>query len=178
MQTIKDCLLFISSYRFYALYSEKCDCSRLSIQYPSMRYYCFRTLFRAIASQVDTILKSALKSVSYGSNVPLNVIIFPSLQLPFFQTHFFETVVLRYYWSDTFNTPRTSCRLLRQVCRFDTPRSRTHYGDCMRRSYVPQEFNSLPDSSFALGLKGAPKFVLRTKRCQPMNLVCILLCAL
>lgn len=116
-------------------------------------------------NKVDSILKSILKSISFGYNVPEETSLFVSLQLPSFQALFMETVVLRHYWSDVYKTNKSPVRLLRQTPRFIVPYRRTRYGESVRDCYVPQIFNSLPDTCFDLSSRTSLKKALRAIRC-------------
>lgn len=96
--------------------------------------------------KVDALLKSMLKSVSYGSTLPEGINLFHYLQLPNFETLFKETVILKYYWDDSFKTVCVPSYSLRQSNRFLVPDARTRYGRCVREFYVPRTFNELPVS--------------------------------
>lgn len=114
-------------------------------------------------SKIDAILKSILKSVAYGCSFPPETTLFNFLKLPSFHTLFIETVVLRYYWSDSFRTIRT-CRPLRQVSRFQVPHCRTHFGENVRQCYIPRVFNNLSESCFNLNTKQSLKKALKEIR--------------
>lgn len=62
----------------------------------------------------------------------------------FFYPLLVHTVVLKYFWSDTFKIPRVLCRPLRRVERFEVPFVETKYGKRVRNVYVPFIFNNLP----------------------------------
>lgn len=103
--------------------------------------------------KIDAILKAILKSVAYNSPFSNNEDLFKAMRLPTFSSLFFQTVILRYYWDDTFLIERPNLRSLRMIEHFSTPRIYTNYGKGLRSFYVPDTFNKLPEELFDFNSK-------------------------
>lgn len=112
-------------------------------------------------NKIDTILRGILKSVTYGSTLEEGSDIFKVSGHLNFCSLFKQTVVLNYYWRDSFKISRRTDRSLRSPARFFTPRVYTNYGKNVRSYYVPHIFNDLPDSVFECSSKGHLKRCLQ-----------------
>lgn len=75
---------------------------------------------------------------------------------------FKETVVLRHFWNDNFKTLHKPARLLRVSPRFNVERCATRYGKRLRRSYVSEVFNALPEDIYSITGKAMLKKWLRS----------------
>uniref|UniRef100_A0A131YQI8 Tick transposon n=1 Tax=Rhipicephalus appendiculatus TaxID=34631 RepID=A0A131YQI8_RHIAP len=85
---------------------------------------------------IDSLLRSILKCVAYGSKLDTKTI-FHYLGFCMFQDLFTRTVILRHDWSDDFKVPYVARRPLREQKRFTVPRSSTRYGEaCKKRAEV------------------------------------------
>lgn len=115
-----------------------------------------------LESKVNSLLNGILRSVAYGSSLQRSDNLFNDLSLPTFKSLFLETVVLRHYWDNTFKTPNTVCRALRDVRPYQTPRIKTHFGKCVRLYYVSHIFNNLPSVLLDVSSRGALKRRLKT----------------
>lgn len=134
-----------------------------ALAYGVLRYGV--TIFGHCANQwrvkIDAILTGILKSVVYNTPFWSSENVFGALGLPNFSTLLFHTVVLKYYWSDSFKLPRPNVRSLRAVERFVTPRVFTKHGEALRSFYVPRIFNQLPEEIFRITSKKKLKRALK-----------------
>ncbi|CAN8003181.1 unnamed protein product [Ixodes pacificus] len=111
--------------------------------------------------KVNSVLKCLLKNVAYNSSYSNSTNLFADLEMPNFFSLYQETVILRYFWTDSYKIPHVSSRILRQSIRFEKPRCFTRYGMKTRDYYVPDTFNQLPDCVFSLDSKTKVKTWLR-----------------
>lgn len=134
-----------------------------SLAYSILRYGCtiFAHCSESWRTRIDSTLKNILKSVAYNAVDLSENNLFRALDMPSFHALFIETVVLRHCWNSEFKIPRSSCRTLRHVFPYDVPRYNTHYGHSMRRVYIPEIFNSLPESITQSSSKSHLRKVLR-----------------
>lgn len=101
-------------------------------------------------SRIDRILRNTLKSIAYNTECSKNVNLFSFLELPTFHSLFLQTVIRRHFWDSEFIIPSLPSRDLRNYLRFQIPHVRTHYGESLRIFYVPNVFNSIPESVLAI----------------------------
>uniref|UniRef100_A0A131Y4P1 Putative tick transposon n=1 Tax=Ixodes ricinus TaxID=34613 RepID=A0A131Y4P1_IXORI len=113
-------------------------------------------------TRIDRILRGLLKSVAYRTEYSSSDNLFASLELPSFYSLFLQTVVWKHFWGSEFKIISTPVRELRAAPRFHTPKARTRYGESMREYYVPNVFNSLPDSLLSLASNKSLKKSLRS----------------
>lgn len=112
-------------------------------------------------SMVNSLLRGILRSVAYGSSLQLSDNLFNDLSLPTFRALFWQTVIIRHYWDNTFKTPNNVCRALRDPTPFTPMRINTHFGKCIRLYYVPHIFNNLPSALIDVTSRGTLKRQLR-----------------
>lgn len=133
-----------------------------SLVYSVLRYgiTLFANCSRLWRARVDSVLRGILKSLAYNSDFASSDNLFQSLELPSFYALFQHTVTLRYFWSNEYKVPHTTSRALRNIPRFEIPRCRTRFGECVRSYYIPHLFNDLPDCAYDVETKGNLKRIL------------------
>lgn len=119
-----------------------------SLGYSNLRYAI--TIFSHCSEtwkiKIDTILKSRIKSVVYGCDVPDNSDPFTLVGFPRLENLFKYTVFLKWYWSEDYKIPSPITRTLRNLRDpYVLPYNFTRYGSYCRKYYVPFLFNNLPE---------------------------------
>lgn len=122
----------------------------LSIRNITLWNYHLWEFSHALAHKKDTILKSILRRVTYTSFGVCSEELFSALCFPRISALLQRCFICKHYWRGPFNTPRAVQRALQESERFVIACVYSKYGKRLRSFYVPQHFNSLPDSFLTL----------------------------
>lgn len=111
--------------------------------------------------KINTILKGMFKSIVYGTTSESEEQRLADLHLPLFNDLLFQTIILKYFWSNDFKIPHVIDRSLRRIERYEVPYVKTKYGKRIRNFYVPSVFNGLPDDAYEVNSRKRLKQVLQ-----------------
>lgn len=133
-----------------------------TLAYSVLRYGICSFYFCSVfwRKRVDCLLKSIIRAVMYGVQIPNNSNLFLSSRMPSFRLLFKESVILMYLWNNEFCLPYVPVRTLRPRGHFILPRVRTRYGERVRAFYVPSALNDLPTYVFSLRSRKDVKSVI------------------